>query len=159
METIALWTTSIVLVGTSALLFGMLVRSIVHERRDSGIRRIWRNFGLSLTFAALFLVSWVAQGLAEWSSFVQEQQAHGQAARFSEFWVAFGQSTLENWQSEFLQLFSFVVVSAVLIHHGSSESKDGTERIERSVNEIRTMLREAGLPSVGSGSGSGSGSG
>ena len=100
METIALWTTSIVLVGTSAFLFGMLVRSIVHERRDSGIRRIWRNFGLSLTFAALFLLSWVAQGLAEWSSFVQEQQAHGQAARFSEFWVAFGQSTLENWQFE-----------------------------------------------------------
>ena len=57
METIALWTTSIVLVGTSAFLFGMLVRSIVHERRDSGLRRIWRNFGLSLTFAALFLVS------------------------------------------------------------------------------------------------------
>ena len=159
METIALWTTSIVLVGTSAFLLGMLVRSIVHERRDSGIRRIWRNFGLSLTFAALFLVSWVAQGLAEWSAFVQEQQTHGQTARFSEFWVAFGQSTLENWQSEFLQLFSFVVVSAVLIHHGSSESKDGTERIERSVNEIRTMLREEGLPRVGSGSGSGSGSG
>jgi hypothetical protein len=60
--------------------------------------------------------------------------------------VEFGQSTLENWQSEFLQLFSFVVMSAVLIHHASSESKDGTERIERSVEEIRTMLREAGLP-------------
>ena len=71
---------------------------------------------------------------------------HGQVAHLSDFWVEFGQSTLENWQSEFLQLFSFVVVSAVLIHHGSSESKDGTERIERSVEEIRTMLREAGLP-------------
>jgi hypothetical protein len=42
--------------------------------------------------------------------------------------------------------FSFVVVSAVLIHHGSSESRDGTERIERSVEEIRTMLPETGLP-------------
>jgi hypothetical protein len=39
-----------------------------------------------------------------------------------------------------------VVVSAVLIHHGSSESKDGAERIERAVEEIRTMLRDAGLP-------------
>ena len=45
------------------------------------------------------------------------------------------------------QLFSFVVVSAVLIHHGNSEPKDRTERIERSVEKmIRTMLREAGLP-------------
>ena len=146
MEELALWTTSLVLVGTSAFLFGMLVRSIVQERRRSGVRRLWRNFGLSLTFAILFLISWAAQGLAEWSSFVNQQAAHGQVARLSDFWVEFGQSTLENWQSEFLQLFSFVVVSAVLIHHGSSESKDGTERIERSVEEIRTMLREAGLP-------------
>jgi hypothetical protein len=146
MEDLALWTTSLVLVGTSAFLFGMLVRSIVQERRRSGVRRLWRNFGLSLTFAILFLVSWAAQGIAEWSSFAHEQAAHGQVAHLSDFWVEFGQSTLENWQSEFLQLFSFVVVSAVLIHHGSSESKDGTERIERSVEEIRTMLREAGLP-------------
>jgi ABC-type transport system involved in cytochrome bd biosynthesis fused ATPase/permease subunit len=146
METVALWTTSLVLVGTSAFLLGTLVRSIVHERRASGIRKIWRNFGLSITFATLFLVSWVAQGLAEWTTFVHEQEAHGQVARLSDFWVEFGQSTLENWQSEFLQLFSFVVVSAVLIHHGSSESKDGTERIEKTVNEIRGILREAGPP-------------
>ena len=36
MEDLALWTTSLVLVGTSAFLFGMLVRSIVQERRRSG---------------------------------------------------------------------------------------------------------------------------
>jgi hypothetical protein len=43
----------------------MLVRSIVQERRRSGVSRLWRNFGLSLTFAILFLVSWAAQGIAE----------------------------------------------------------------------------------------------
>jgi hypothetical protein len=32
--------------------------------------------------------------------------------------MRFGLSTFENWQSEFLQLFSFVVFSAILIHHG-----------------------------------------
>ena len=100
MEDLPLWTTSLVLVGTSAFLFGMLVRSIVQERRRSGVRRLWRNFGLSLTFAILFLVSWAAQGLAEWSSFAHEQAAHGQVAHLSDFWVEFGQSTLENWQSE-----------------------------------------------------------
>ncbi len=56
--------------------------------------------------------------------------------------MAFGQSTLENWQSEFLQLFSFVVLAAVLIHRGSAESKDGTDRIEQAVNEIREIVRE-----------------
>jgi len=59
----------------------------------------------------------------------------------------FGQSTLENWQSEYLRLFSFMVVSAVLIHHSSCETKDATERTERAVAEVRTMQRNAGLPS------------
>ena len=145
METIALWTTSIVLVGVSAFLLGLMVRSIVRERQASGVRKIWRNFGLSITFAILFLVSWISQGFAEWASFAHEQAAHGQAATFSDFWIEFGQSTLENWQSEFLQLFSFVVVAAVLIHRGSAESKDGSDRMEKSLEEIKAMLREAGI--------------
>jgi hypothetical protein len=140
MEEITLWTISLVLVGTSAFLFGMLVRSIVQERRSSGVRRIWRNFGLSLTFAILLLVSWAAQGLAEWSSFAHEQAAHGQVAQLSDFWVEFGQSTLENWQSEFLQLFSFVVLAALMIHRGSAESKDSDDRMEGKIDEIIARL-------------------
>jgi hypothetical protein len=142
MEGFALWTTLIVLVGVASFLLGMLVHSILKERRTSRVRRIWSNFGLSLAFAALFLVSWAAQGVAEWEVYASEQAAHGEPARLSEFWVTFGQSTLENWQSEFLQLFSFVVLAAVLIHHGSAESKDGTDRIEQTVKEIRSMLQE-----------------
>jgi hypothetical protein len=80
--------------------------------------------------------------VAEWQVYVSEQAEHGEEARLSEFWFQFGQSTLENWQSEFLQLFSFVVLAAVLIHHGSAESKDGTDRIEQRVNEIHSMLRD-----------------
>lgn len=146
MRTVALWTTGIVLVGTSAFLIGMLVNGILKERRASRLTRIWQNFGLGISFAVLFLVSWIAQGITEWASYANEQAAHDLPARLSDFWVAFGQSTLENWQSEFLQLFSFVVLSAVLIHHGSAESKDGTDRIEKTVNEIRTMLEDSGIP-------------
>jgi hypothetical protein len=140
METVALWTTSIILVGVSAFLIGLLVRSIVHERRASGVRRLWRNFGLSLTFVILFLISWAGQGVAEWVSFAHEQAAHGQVTHFSDFWVEFGQSTLENWQSEFLQLFSFVVLAALLIHRDSAESKDSDERIERKIDDIVRRL-------------------
>ena len=142
METLAIWMTVIVLVGISSFLLGMLVHNIVTERRRSRVRRIWSNFGLGLTFAILFLVSWIAQAITEWQSFVNEQAAHGEPAKLSDFWVAFGQSTLENWQSEFLQLFSFVVLAAVLIHRGSAESKDGTHRIEQTVNEIREIVKD-----------------
>ena len=56
------------------------------------------------------------------------------------FWVVFWQSTLENWQSEFLQLFSFVVLSALLIHRDSAESKDSDERLEAKVDDIARRL-------------------
>jgi len=141
-DVVTLWVVVITLVGLAGYLIWMQVKSVLDERRSSRVRRIWRNFALGIVFAVLFLVSWIVQGIAEWSVYREEQRSHGEPAVVSEYIVTFGQSTLENWQSEFLQLFSFVVLSAVFIHRGSAESKDGTERIERTVNEIRRMLVE-----------------
>jgi hypothetical protein len=134
--------TTVVLVGVTAYLIGSLVRSIARERRRNNVRKIWKNFGLSLAFCGLFLVSWTAQAIAEWGSFRNDQIAHGQPAAFGDFVIEFGQSTLENWQSEFLQLFSFVVLSAVLIHRGSGESKDSADRMEQKIDEIAKRLDE-----------------
>jgi hypothetical protein len=136
--------------GIAVVLIATLVRAIREERRSAGLSRIWANFGLSISFFALFLISWIAQAVAEWGTFVQEERAHGGAPSLSDFFVQFGQSTFENWQSEFLQLFSFVVFSAVLIHHGSAESKDGEDRIEQAVRRIEKRLDDAGIGSTGS---------
>jgi hypothetical protein len=132
--------TVVVGVGVSGYLIGALVKSVIDQRRGSDATKIWPNFGLSITFAILFFVSWMAQAFAEWGVFREEQLAHGQPARLADYVVSFGQSTFENWQSEFLQLFSFVVLSAVLIHRGSAESKDGTDRIEQAVKRIEQRL-------------------
>jgi hypothetical protein len=132
--------TALVLVGVSGYLVWAMVDAIRRERRRSGIRRLWSNFGLSIAFCVLFLVSWAAQGFAEWGTYRSEQVLHGASPTIGGFLVAFGQSTLENWQSEFLQLFSFVVLSAVLIHRGSAESKDSDERMERTLQEIKERL-------------------
>ncbi len=137
-----MWVVLATLAGVAGYLIGALVQSILKERRGSRIRRIWRNFALSISFAVLFLLSWVVQGIAEWDVYREDQRAHGEPAAISDYIVHFGQSSLENWQSEFLQLFSFVVLSSVFIHRGSGESKDGQDRIEEAVNEIRRMLAE-----------------
>jgi hypothetical protein len=50
-------------------------------------------------------------------------------------------STLENWQSEFLLLFSFVVLSALFIHRGSAESKDSDEQMQKSLDRIEKRLK------------------
>jgi succinate dehydrogenase hydrophobic anchor subunit len=134
--------TVIVLLGVTAFLIGSLLTHIRRERRSSNVRRVWANFGLSITFCLLFLISWGAQALAEWGLYRDEQAAHGEPATMQGYLVEFGQSTFENWQSEFLQLFSFVVLAALLIHRGSAESKDGTDRIERKVDQIARRLDE-----------------
>jgi hypothetical protein len=132
--------TFVVLLGITGYLLWALVNAIRMERRRSNLRRTWPNFGLSLTFCVLFLVSWISQGIAEWGVYRAEQVTHGEPTSFGGFLVAFGQSTFENWQSEFLQLFAFVVLSAVLIHRGSAESKDSDERMEQQLQEINRKL-------------------
>jgi hypothetical protein len=133
----------IVVTAAGALfLVGSLVRSIHQERRRSRVHKIWKNFGLSIAFCVLFLTSWVGQALTEWQVYRSEQLALGQQADAQGFTFEFLQSTLENWQSEFLQLFSFVVLSALLIHRGSGESKDIDDRMEASLQRIEKRLEE-----------------
>ena len=142
METFAIAVTLVILLGVSLTLFAATVQSIRRERRRSGLRRIWPQFGLSIAFCALFFVTWIGQGISEWQAYRSQQRAHNEPVQLSGYIVEFGQSTLENWQSEFLQLFSFVVFSAVLIHRGSAESKDSDDRMEEALQRIEKKLDE-----------------
>jgi len=125
-------------VGTLCTLLYATVRSIRVERTAG--RSVWREFGLGLSLMILFFATWFAQLIAEWQVFTDEQLAQGQDPRMGDFAAVFAQSTLENWQSEFLQLFTFVVMAALLIHKGSAESKDGEENIEASLRRIEEHL-------------------
>ena len=129
-----------VMVGTVVFLVGAMVRSIQNEKKSSGVRKTFANFGLSIVLAVLFFSSWLAQGIAEWQTFVDEQRAHNEPVEVGDFIAHFSQSTLENWQSEFLQLFSFVVLAAMYIHRGSAESKDSDDRMEEALKRIEEKL-------------------
>src|SRR3712207_325256 len=126
------------ILGVTAYLIGTTIKSIQNEKRTS--MRLWKNFGLSLGFCALFLVSWAAQGVAEWQEFTDAQKTHNEQPEIGDFVTQFSRSTLENWQSEFLQLFSFTVMAAVLIHKGSAESRDSDDRITASLKRIEDHL-------------------
>lgn len=126
--------------GLGALLFVLYaaVKSIINER--SGDRSVWREFGLGLSLMVLFFVTWGAQAISQWQTYTDQQREHGQPVEGGDFFAEFGQSTLENWQSEFLQLFSFVALAAVFIHKGSAESKDSDEKIEAALRRIEEQL-------------------
>jgi hypothetical protein len=107
--------------------------------------RAWiRDRSLGIFFCSVFLVTWVGQLVFEWLEFANEAADHGQKAEFwsEPFWAAFWQSTLENWQSEFLQLTAFTVAAAYLVFKGSSESPDGEARLEA---KLDALLAEQGL--------------
>ena len=79
----------------------------------------------------IFFVCWVIQTIAGWVEFSALEAQHGAAPELfgSDGYVwPWLQATMENWTSEYLQLFSFVTLTAYLIHRGSPESKDGDER-------------------------------
>ena len=128
----------LVIVGVTAYLVGTLVKSIQNEKKTR--MRLWKNFGLSLGFCILFFVSWAAHGVAEWQSFTDEQKAHGQKPGVGDFVAQFSRASLENWQSEFLQLFSFTVMASVLIHKGSAESRDSDDGIQAALKRIEDKL-------------------
>lgn len=96
---------------------------------------------LWVTFA-LFLISWVGQFLFQMSVVRNEADQHGQPFEMSDFLVQFGASTLENWQSEFLQLCWQAAGLAFLLFWGSSQSKEGNERLEAKVD---ALMRDRGL--------------
>lgn len=103
-------------------------------------------YGLTVVLTVLFVVSWILQTYSGWMDFAAQQKSHGEVARwlgesgYVWHWLA---QTMENWQSEFLQLLTFVVLTAHLVHVGSHESKDNDDedrerldRIERKLNEL-----------------------
>jgi hypothetical protein len=108
------------------------------------MRTVFKKYGLAFVLAALFLVSWVGQAWSGWHEYQSEQLQHGeQIAVFGNdgyLWM-FLHATLENWQSEFLQLLTFVVLTAHLIFKGSPESKDADEPIIARLEELRTEIR------------------
>ena len=118
------------------------------------MKRLWRNYSLSITLASLFLLSWLGQLVAQWFTWANEQVEHEQPLLVGDFLWQFWTSTLENWQSEFLQLLTFVVLTTFLIHRNSHESRDSDDQMQRSLDRIEKRLKalegEAGRTKTGS---------
>jgi hypothetical protein len=81
---------------------------------------------LLIVMATIFLGSWLAQSLTGWTAYNQELADRG-VGQIE--WIAylgkadFWEATLQNWQSEFLAVGSFVVFAIFLRQRGSPESK------------------------------------
>ena len=81
---------------------------------------------LSIAAIAFFVVSFAGQVLAGHRAHNEEGREHGQPAITLTAYLRSGdfvEATAENWESEFLQMGLFVLLTAFLYQRGSSESK------------------------------------
>ena len=89
--------------------------------------RSWlRNNGLSIAMFLLFAVSLVGQVLAGHRVHNDDQVEHGQPTVQLGGYLRSGhfvESVFENWESEFLQMAAFVLLTAYLYQKGSPESR------------------------------------
>jgi hypothetical protein len=107
------------------------------------MKGLWRSYGLSITLVVMFLGAWALQTWTGWVEFVGDQRAQGETAQaFGDggyIW-SWAQATFENWQSEFLQVFVFIVLTTFLVHRGSHESPDTDYENEAALRRIEAKV-------------------
>ncbi|MEN8582955.1 hypothetical protein B1A87_017345 [Arthrobacter sp. KBS0703] len=85
-----------------------------------------KEHGLLLANVALFLIFFGGMILSGASSYSDDQLTHGEPAVTVAQYLgtgAFVEATFENWESEFLQMGMYVILTVFLFQKGSSESK------------------------------------
>lgn len=96
--------------------------------------KILRDNGLTITLLLLFGASIFGQWLTGWHVSLEDAVRHGRGAET--LWsygrsAEFLSSVFENWESEFLQMSAYVILTALLFQRGSAESKDPDEPARR----------------------------
>jgi Domain of unknown function (DUF6766) len=123
-------------------------------RASSRLRRLLRDNGLSFALGALFLLSLIGQTLAGHATHNAERKTHGQQT--VAYWSYlrsshFAEATFENWESEFLQMAAYVVLTMLLFQRGSAESRDpdgqeeGSKSRPRDASKRPWPVRRGGL--------------
>jgi hypothetical protein len=101
------------------------------------MRRVLRENGLAIVWLGLFFFTLIfGQSFTGHREYNSEQKEHGRAeVGYAEYLGSghFLEATMENWESEFLQMFLFVALTAFLYQKGSAESKklDEEEEVDR----------------------------
>lgn len=99
------------------------------------LKRFFRHNGLSFALLVLFLVTFGGgQAISGWRSHNEDRANYGEPALpLGRYLVSahFLEATAENWESEFLEMYVFIVITVFLFQKGSAESKDPDRPVSR----------------------------
>jgi hypothetical protein len=96
------------------------------HRTRGRMRRIWRHHGLSLTLFGLFAVCLLGQSITGHRDYNADRQAHGHSPLGYGTYLRTGhflEAVAENWESEFLQMAAYILLTVGLRQKGAPESK------------------------------------
>lgn len=102
----------------------------------------WRNWGAVFILCAFFLASWAGQFVNQLTVQQQDSMEHGQQFKMEDFWPKFWATTLENWQSEWLQLATQALLIsgfAAVFFRKQDEEHYHTQRM---IDELRQELKQ-----------------
>ncbi|MGC4935429.1 DUF6766 family protein [Gordonia sp. DT30] len=114
------------------------------------VARPLRNNGLFLACMGLFLIFFLGMVVSGWRVYNADQLAHGSSDQvtFLGYFLTgdFVEATFENWESEFLQMGMYVVLTAFLYQRGSSESKPIDEDAPQDADPLERAGKSAPWP-------------
>jgi hypothetical protein len=85
---------------------------------------------------AFFVVSLAIHWTFAWFAYAEQQTEHNQPLEFIGYFNQTLRDTMENWQSEFLQLMWQVGGLSFLLYVGSPQSREGEQRLEKKLDAI-----------------------
>ena len=111
------------------------------------MRSLLRNHGLSIALLGIFLVTFLGQILTGQADYNHEREQEHEAPLSLGGYLQsahFLEAATENWESEFLQMGTYVLATAWLYQKGSAESRDPRKR--RQSRSTRSVTPDSPWP-------------
>jgi len=112
------------------------------SRKQTNDRRFLRDNGLSLALFGAFVLSMVGMITAGYHHQNEQLATHGlPALSIGSYLIdeSFLSALFENWESEWLQMATYVVFTAYLFQRGSAESRDPDEAIGKKADDKKPV--------------------
>jgi hypothetical protein len=121
-------------------------------QEERGMHDRLRNHSLSVVLFGLFVLFLLAQSVTGWRSYNSDQKEHLEPTSSYLAYLTTGhfvEATFENWESEFLQMGAYILLTVWFVQKGSAESKplDGDPELDaepRPAKDAPSPVRRGG---------------
>ncbi len=113
------------------------------------MKRFLRENGLSIALFTMFAFTLIGMSLAGWKTYNGDQKDHQQAEVSYVSYLttgAFVESVFENWESEFLQMSTYVLLTVFLFQKGAHDSKKLDQKEDVDEDPRQTPPDRKGVP-------------